>query len=62
MQTVFLITQSGYFVLIAGLLMVLVVALNLVAIIRPYRQMVYNVVDIVLLLALVLVFFSCAGI
>ena len=58
-QAVFLITQSGYFVLIAGILMIQVVAL--VAIVRPYRQMVYNVVDIVLFLALVLVFFSCLG-
>ena len=57
---IFALTQSGYFAVLSGILLVPVVALF--GIIRPYRETVYNVVDIVLLLAFVQVFFSTAGI
>ena len=57
---IFAATQSGYFVVVGGIMLIPVIILF--AIIRPYRKTVYNVVDIVLLLALVQAFFSAAGI
>ena len=57
---IFALTQSGYFVVVGGIMLIPVIVLF--AIIRPYRETVYNVVDIVLLLAFVQTFFSAAGI
>ena len=55
---IFAATQSGYFVVVGGIMLIPVIILF--AVIRPYRKTVYNVVDIVLLLAFVQVFFfSC---
>jgi hypothetical protein len=54
------ITQSGYFTVVGGILLIPVIALF--AIIRPYREAVYNLVDIVLLLAFLQGFFSAAAI
>ena len=57
---IFAATQSGYFVVVSGIMLIPVIILF--AVIRPYRETVYNMVDIVLLLVLVQVFFSAAGI
>ena len=57
---IFAITQSGYFVVVGGILLIPVIVI--LAIIRPYRETVYNVVDIVLFLVFVQTFFSAAGI
>ena len=57
---IFAATQSGYFVVVGGITLIPVIILF--AVIRPYRETLYNVVDIVLLLAFVQVFFSAAGI
>ena len=57
---IFAATQSGYFVVVGGIMLVPVIIL--IAVIRPYRETLYNVVDIVLLLAFVQAFFSAAGI
>ena len=57
---IFAVTQSGYFVVVGGILLIPVIVIY--TIIRPYRETVYNVVDIVLLLAFVQTFFSAAGI
>ena len=57
---IFAITQSGYFVVVGGIVLIPVIVIY--TIIRPYRETMYNVVDIVLLLAFVQTFFSIAGI
>ena len=57
---IFAVTQSGYFIIVGGILLIPVIAIY--TIIRPYREVVYNVVDIVLLLAFVQTFFSVVGI
>ena len=44
--TIFAFTQSGYFILVAGLLLIPVIITT--AVIRPYRETAYNVVDIVI--------------
>ena len=54
------LTQSGYFVVVGGILLIPVIVTF--TIIRPYRETVYNVIDIVLLLAFVQTLFSAAGI
>ena len=56
---IFSLTQSGYFVLVAGILLIPVVALT--AVVRPYRETAYNVVDVVILLAFVQLMFSAVG-
>jgi hypothetical protein len=56
----FAITEGIIFVIIAGILAILVIAMT--AIIRPYRESVYNVVDLVLFLAIIQVCFSIIGI
>ena len=55
----FAATQSGYFIVVGGILLIPVIVIS--AIIRPYRETVYNIVDIVLLLAFVQTLFSAAG-
>ena len=57
---IFAVTKSGYFIIVGGILLIPVIIIY--TIIRPYRETVYNVIDIVLLLALVQTFFSAAGI
>ncbi len=56
---IFALTQSGYFVLVVGILLVPTVSLLLI--IRPYRQNVYNAIDTVMFLALIQSFFSACG-
>ena len=56
---IFVLTQSGYFALVAGILLIPVIGLT--AVIRPYRETAYNVVDVILLLSLVQMLFSAAG-
>ena len=56
----FAATRSGLFIAIGGIMLIPVIVLF--AIIRPYRETVYNVVDIVLLLAFVQTSFSTTGI
>ena len=55
----FAMTQSGYFVLIVGNL--LIPTIMITAIVRPYRKTAYNVVDVVLFLALAQICFSAVG-
>ena len=57
---VFAFAQSGYFVVLVGNLAI--PAIILAAIIQPYRETVYNVIDIVFFLAFVQICFSAAGI
>ena len=57
---IFAVTQSGYFIVVGRILLIPVIVIH--TIIRPYCETVYNVVDIVLLLAFVQTFFSAAGI
>ena len=57
---IFAATQSGYIVVVGGITLIPVIILF--AVIRPYRETVYNVVDIVLLMVFVQTFFSAAGI
>ena len=56
---VFAFTQSGYFVLVGGIL--LVFATSFLLVVRPYREGVYNAIDAVMLLTLILTCFSAAG-
>ena len=56
---IFAATRNGYFI-VGGIMLIPVIILF--AVIRPYRETVYNVVDTVLLLAFVQVFFSAAGV
>jgi hypothetical protein len=56
---IFALTQSGYVVLVAGILFVFVTSFLLV--VRPYRVGVYNIIDSVILLSVILVCFSAAG-
>lgn len=53
---IFACTQSGFFVVIAGMLMIIVACLT--AIVRPYKQNIYNIVDIVFFLIFAQVSFS----
>ena len=57
---VFAITQSGYFVVLVGILVIPVIVLA--AVIRPYRKAFYNVIDTIFLSAFVQICFSAAGI
>ena len=54
--TIFAFTQSWHFMLVIGILLIPVIVTT--AVIRPYRETAYNVVDIVLLLAFVLLCFT----
>ena len=56
---VFAFTQSGYFVILTGVLLVPIV--SLLVTIRPHRENIYNVIDSVMLLTLVQLCFSAAG-
>ena len=56
----FVSTQSVFFVVVCGTLLIPVVVLT--AIVRPYRESVYNVIDLVLFLAFIQVSFSVTGI
>ena len=53
---IFALTQGAYFALVAGVLLIPVVLAT--AVIRPYRETVYNVIDTVLLLSFVQVCFT----
>ena len=57
--SIFAFTQSGYFLLVTGILLV-PVAFLLVAV-RPYRQNIYNIIDMLMILNIILVFFSAVG-
>ena len=57
--TIFAFTQSWHFMLVIGILLIPVVALT--AVVRPYRETAYNVVDVVILLAFVQLMFSAVG-
>ena len=56
---IFALTQSGYFVLVNGILLVPIT--SLLSVVRPYRQNVYNVIDTVMLVTLIQLCFSVAG-
>ena len=56
---IFALTQSGYLVVVTGILLVPVTSFLLV--VRPYREGVYNIIDSVMLLTLILLCFSAAG-
>ena len=56
---IFANTQGGFFALVVGILLIPVIMMTVI--IRPYRRTVYNVVEVVLLLALTQVFFSAVG-
>ena len=56
---IFANTQGGFFALVVGILLIPVIMMTVI--IRPYRRTVYNVVEVVLLLALTQVFFSAIG-
>ena len=56
---IFALTESGYFVLVAGIFLVFVTSLLLV--VRPYRESVYTIIDSVMLLSTILLCFSAAG-
>jgi hypothetical protein len=56
---VFALTQSGYFALAIGIL--LVPTASLLSVVRPYRENIYNVIDSVMLLSLIQLCFSTVG-
>ena len=56
---IFALTPSVYFVIVTGILLITVTAL--VAVVQPYRQTMYNVVDTLFFLAFVLLCFSISG-
>jgi hypothetical protein len=56
---VFALTQSGYFALATGIL--LVPTASLLSVVRPYRENIYNVIDSVMLLSLIQLCFSTVG-
>ena len=56
---IFALTQSAFFALVAGILLIPVVVTT--AVVRPYRKTVYNIIDTILLLSLVQVCFSGVG-
>ena len=56
---IFALTQSGYVVLVTGILVAPIA--SLLSVVRPYRQNVYNTIDSVMLLALIQLCFSAAG-
>ena len=55
----FAITQSGYFMVVCGILLIL--ATMTVAIIKPYRKTVYNIIDVAFLSTFVQILFSTAS-
>ena len=57
---VFAFTQGPFFVVVCGILFIPVIVLT--AIVRPYRESVYNVIDTVFFLVFIQFFFSIAGI
>ena len=57
--SIFAFTQSGYGLLVSGIFLIPVTALF--AIVRPYRQNCYNVIDTVMLLSLILLCFAGVG-
>jgi hypothetical protein len=56
---IFALTQSGYFALATGIL--LVPTASLLSVVRPYRENIYNVIDSVMLLSLIQLCFSTVG-
>ena len=56
---VFAFTQSGYFVVLTGVLLVPIA--SLLVTVRPYRENIYNIIDSVMLLTVVQLFFSASG-
>ena len=56
---IFANTQGGFFALVVGILLIPVIMMTVI--IRPYRRTVYNVVEVVLLLALTQILFSTVG-
>ena len=56
---IFALTQTGYFVLVTGILLVPVT--YMLTIVQPHKQDMYNVLDTVMILTLILVCFSAAG-
>ena len=57
---VFAFTQGVFFLVVCGILFIPVIVLT--AIVRPYRESVYNVIDIVFFLVFIQICFSAAGI
>ena len=53
------LTQSGYALLVIGILLIPVA--SLLSVVRPYRENIYNVIDIIMFLTLILVCFSAIG-
>ena len=56
---IFALTQSGYFILVTGILLVPIA--SLLSVVRPYRENIYNIIDSVMFLALIQLCFSTAG-
>ena len=55
----FALTESLFFIVVTGITLLPVIVL--IAVIRPYRQTLYNVIDIIFFVAIVQVFFSFAA-
>ena len=55
---IFACTQTGYFVVVAGIFMIPIACLT--AIVRPYKKNIYNIIDIVLFLVFSFVCFTLA--
>ena len=58
--TIFAFAQSVFFVVVCGIL--LIPAIVMTAIVRPYRKSVYNVIDLVFFLVFIHICFSTTGI
>ena len=56
----FALTESLFFIVVTGITLLPVIFLTVV--IRPYRQTIYNVIDIIFFMIIVQVFFSFAAI
>ena len=57
--SIFGITQSGYYVAICGILLILTTMST--AFVKPYRIKDYNIIDVVLLSVFIQILFSAAG-
>ena len=56
---IFAFTQSIYFLLVTGILLLPVA--SLLSVVRPYSQNIYNVIDIIMILTLIQISFSAVG-
>ena len=56
---IFAYTKSGYLLLVTGILLLPVT--SILAVVRPYRQNVYNITDVVLFLTVIQICFSSVG-